>query len=64
MIFKKKKKIWFLCLGMIILFDVCLGHMLTRQETAPGYTRKEEEAQIRKELIYFPIPLSLDPRIQ
>ena len=45
---------------MIILFDVCLGHMLTRQETAPGYTRKEEEAQIRKELIYFPIPLSLD----
>ena len=58
----KRKKIWLLFFTMIILFDICMGHLLNRSITSSGDLKKAQEKEIMEELLYFPIPLSLDEK--
>lgn len=56
----KKKRVWLLFFTMMILFDVCMSHILTKSITASKAVKETVEEDIMEELVYFPLPLSLD----
>lgn len=56
----KGKKLWLLFFTMIILFDVFMVHILTRSISLSVSEQNHMETGIMDELVYFPLPLSLD----